>query len=325
MTRDKIHFRILSVVIAFTILCLSTNIDINTCDFSINATALNSRSYVRYNYQTHQIDTTYNISDNSGTNAVSPEPDAPDSIIGSDDRYFDCSEAVVYLTNGGTGFIIGDHIIATAAHCVYDTVNGVFKNNYSINLYDNYNNVQDTIEPQRVHIPSAFKDMVDYKIAHNIQSGMVYDEGSYDYALIYVSDNLSSYPHAKLGIVLDEYIEDCGEVALSGFSASLPYPRPWNYPLEWQCRSEGYLIDDDGIYEPFNYDFDLYCLAYDLDTTSSNSGSPVFVEEIHYFGGTKYTYQTVIGINSRGYSDRNIGIRIVPPILCFYYQNSYLI
>lgn len=82
------------------------------------------------------------------------------------------------IANIGTGFIIGDHEIMTAAHCVYD--NGKFVDNVTIKLPTN--NPADegsyiSLTATNLHVPKLY--------TNNVIGN--------DYAIITVEENLSDY------------------------------------------------------------------------------------------------------------------------------------
>ena len=58
-----------------------------------------------------------------------------------------------------------------------------------------------------------------------------------------------------------------------------------------------------------------YTFSYDVDTSSGNSGGPVYVEET--IGG--HTYYSALGIHTRG---GNSGTRITPDVMKFFMSNS---
>lgn len=96
-------------------------------------------------------------------------------------------------TNRGTGFIVGDHVIACAAHSVFvDSThnhNMIGASNFAPNLKVTLYNTDGTpkttqLTVKQIHIP--------YDLIPVYQT-------KYDYALITVSEDLSSYTHYNLG------------------------------------------------------------------------------------------------------------------------------
>lgn len=266
---------------------------------NINA-AYSVRYYWRHNYNS--------TSPASYTQYSLSVEQRPRSIIGPSNMINDTDASVVSLTitdNGetkpGTGFIVGDHVIATAAHCLYNKDTKKF-NNIKIEVVSANNVTSRTIYPKYGHIS---KDYVTYLGKYNM----------YDYALLYVEEDLTEYGIFDMGIATDKYADDEGEVILSGFPDG---------------RSSGGLrkmsignVVSNGTTESY--------LAYDADTKEGNSGSPVYVEEGYIVenngGALYYGYTTVIAINvmeDQGNQGYNSGVRINANHLKFYLANSYL-
>lgn len=223
------------------------------------------------------------------------------SIIDSNDMVRDYDTSVVRLSVGGTGFIIGDHVIATAGHCVFNQNQDKFMN-FTIDIVDANNNVIDTISPLYAHVNEAFATATNYI-------------SDYDYALIYVEEDLSEYGMFKLGVARDAYVNMFNEnpVTVSGF----PQEYPSGYegqPYGLRFKATGNLIRR---YTSENV------LAYYTDTAGGDSGGPVYVEESVSINGQSKEYKTVIGINCSEFSTRNFGTRVNSDLLRFYYVNDY--
>ena len=261
-----------------------------------------SCDYVRHTYSTPAIDDyEYTL---SMTEAAFPTgTSSPDSIIGSDSRVPEYSEdmksGICRLSCGGTGFVVGDHTIATAAHCCYSG-NG----NWVNNLYAQFpssSNVSDENESGYVDFDSQ---KFFAKEAHISQA--YYDNSSIaeDYALITVSESLSNKYHFDLGIPYDIY------------SSNSPFD---NYNI----YVTGYPVDhygDDGCFLYTGIGNILSCastniLHYNTDTAGGQSGSPVYIKET--IGNTHYN--TVVGIHTNA---GNYGSIFTPIRLKFYLNNS---
>lgn len=65
-------------------------------------------------------------------------------------------------------------------------------------------------------------------------------------------------------------------------------------------------------------------IAYDADTSSGDSGGPVYVDEKIILDGKTIAYNSVIGINYTGFTSQNYGTKITPDIIYFAIQNDYL-
>lgn len=247
--------------------------------------------------------TEYSLTVNPLDNTVAPSSNSSQRmIIGDNDMLRDYDTAIVHLSVG-TGFIVSDHVIATAAHCVYSYDSKNFYNN-TIELTDSNNNKK-TISAKYIDICKNYSTCNDSKYTS--------DHTKYDYALIYVDEDLSEYGALKLGVALDEYTNGNGEVFVSGFPSE--YPNNYkNEPHGLRFTAKGKILNSDKT--------NLY---YDADTSSGDSGGPVYIEE-GFTTNSKdhYDYRTVIAINVAHHNVfmHNIGVRITPDILKFYYGNS---
>ncbi|MDE5569076.1 MAG: trypsin-like peptidase domain-containing protein [Ruminococcus sp.] len=204
---------------------------------------------------------------------------------------------VVEIASIGTGFVVDEHTIATAAHCVYN------KKINKIYLFDNNSKLTLTLEGSSIveyHVPSVYVSS---------------ESADYDYALITVKEDLSDYMCFNLGTVTD--IKNLkSAVSITGFPGEIVTgdgTKPVNYSV-----SEHNMYTGNGhIYN--SSDKRLY---YDVDTTSGNSGSPVYITEAY---GNK-VYYTVIAIHAYGQGSNpyNSGTRITADLLKFFNGNTNL-
>lgn len=232
------------------------------------------------------------------------------TAIGDDTRVVDFSKSGVVqieirdsdgFTSSGTGFVVDDHTIATAAHCVYDKDrNFTYKCGYkiiSINFFDSSGNRKTSItDAVEVHIPTNYMSKPEVK----------YDP--YDYALIKVDEDLSDYAMFNLGIMNDNFISKHTSVSVTGFPGSVNGQSANNK----MYTGTGFICQSD--------DNELY---YDVDTSGGNSGGPIYVTST--FQGQ--SYYTVIGIHAYGISEDkpyNGGARITTNLLQFYKNNPYI-
>jgi len=289
-------------------------------------TSFENRSYWRYNCLTSTKDPNpYTVSSNTLLPSQSIEQNQLQklnnshnnrSFIGTEDQRF--VQTFSASDNPGTGFIIGTHLIATAAHCVYNSTsnqfsfNGVKMYNYT---YDNQGNIIDTnpvsLTPLSVHVPVAYANSTTDN----------------DYALIEVSEDLSDYGFCKLGMVIDgidllysytldglEYVDESGaDIKAMGYVPSGSY-NPQIGKLYLPGTSYGQL------YKTYN-DRTFTTTA---DHASGESGGAVFIQD------SSNTYNTVFGIHTHAHANNsNImegsflagGLLITRPILQFYYSN----
>lgn len=246
--------------------------------------------YRRHNYNSSNMMSYFPYSLNFNDSLYSLA--STQSIIGDNDMVRDYDTAVVRLSTGGTGFIIGEHTIATAAHCVYNRTSSEFLN-FNISVIGNDNSVVTTMNPHYVHIPKNY----------------IYNTLGSDYALIYVDDNLSNYGKFYMGTALNDYVDRHGQVVVSGF----PQEYPNGYTGDWGLRfkATGSVLSNSNS----------KVLYYDADTIGGDSGGPVYVEEDIYLNGEYKEYKTAIAIHTNG---GNYGTRINENILRFFYYNNHL-
>lgn len=265
---------------------------------------------------------TVNLLDNTTQNSTSPR-----SIIGENDMVTAADEtAVVKLVNSttnehiGSGFIVGDHIVATAAHCVCTDTNEF--SDITMNIVNENNNIIRTLQPEYIHVA---KDAI-------YNTNLI--RGNSDYALLYFDESLSQYGVFQMGVATDEYRDQHGRIVVSGFPGI--YPPNYSGPVgNIRFKASGNLYYSTDDYYNSVPAKNKYRFFYDADTYGGDSGGPVYVDEAFYAGGQWYTYKTVIGIHTAstvnstpGYqycdSNYNSGVRITPDLLKFYYENTYL-
>lgn len=236
------------------------------------ATSTGSRTYWKYCIGDGSIET-YVLSPSTAS-INSQQGDSINQVIGIDTRYPIANQnapektgIVEFHTNMnmlGNGFIIGDHTIATSASAVnisnYSSLN--------ISTFNANGTYAGALTPLEVHIP------VNYLNNHSVQ---------YDYALVTVQEDLSSYFHFNLG--------NAYNLSSSKFSNVPIYVTGMadlNTGTTQLCCGEG------RVYGNSNTSF----LKFTTDTTSEQSGSPVFTISRINNNGTSYDNYTVLGIYS---------------------------
>lgn len=265
----------------------------------VETNALSQVTYLRYDYTNPNAapyQYTISVPDTSFNNNVEPYVITPPN-----DMVRDYNTSVVRLSVGGTGFIISDHVIVTAGHCIYDYTKDQFIN-ITIDIVGDDNRTIKKISPHYAHVTKNFADLT-----------TTYG-GDYDYGLIYVDEDLSSYGAFGMGICLDSYVDNRGKVIVSGFPIKGPDGYTTNYGIRY--KAEGYLTGKSKNQ-----------LAYDADTTQGDSGGPVYVNESYIDLDEKknigYDYNTVVAIHV-AQSGSNLGVRVNFDILYFCYRNANL-
>ncbi len=209
----------------------------------------------------------------------------------------------------GSGFVVGPHTIATAAHVVFKTeINHAYKLS-EIFLFD-ANQTCHSFTPVEYHIPASFANEYFYTALN-------------DYALITVEEDLSNYNSFVLGTVTDTALINELNIKTVGFPTYI-YSN-----IESQTSYTSSLINNGTLHDErlssgqiTNLDNDI--IYYDADTSKGNSGGPVYVEE----SLNNVNYRTIIGINvaqPQGYdfyAQYNKGVRFNAPILKFYKGNN---
>lgn len=260
-----------------------------------------SRSYRRYSYDSRKELSSYSLT--PSTQSISTR-----SVIGADDRKpangLDENTGIVHLRsdlhNGkeavSTGFIVGNHVIATAAHCVYDTDH--FLDNMKIETYGTNGKLTgEELKAVEVHI------------SENYISNSIAD---FDYALITVEEDLSDHFQFSLGTPYNTnptsyenipiYVTGCpGDVHGSTNSSNQLYTAEGRV----SSRATG-------------------SLWFDTDTTPGQSGSPIYTITRNKVGSETTDKITLLAIHSSGTGVENIGSVITSYHLQFYKYNPNL-
>lgn len=222
------------------------------------------------------------------------------SVIGNDTRSVDFTKTgvvkLIYPNDegdqvNGTGFIVDDHTIATAAHCIHA------RPITQVLLFNSDGTVALSATPVESHIPSEF-----------FESGRPYSDYN-DYALLTVEEDLSSFPKFDLGVTLDTAITNQVSVSITGFP-NIVLGNEANTPTDHIMYTGTGVLQDSNDSSACS----VYRLKYSADTTDGNSGSPVYITST--YNGT--TYYTALAIHTM---PGNSGVRINRDLLYFYLNN----
>lgn len=280
--------KVTAVAIAFLMMILSV-VYANSKSEAANTT----RKYFVFDAKTSEKIDDYTL------NALQSE-DNSRSVIGDDERVIDWTKSgVVKLMNStgyiGSGFVIGDHIIATAAHCAYN------QKISEILLFDNSGNITMHATPVEYHVP------LDYINNLTDQSQFKYE--NYDYALISVKEDLSAYACFNLGVPLDSFMNSNANLTVTGF------------PGEFNTHTKHMMYSGNG--KVCGGDNSL--MYYNTDTSGGNSGGPVYITESAY-GETYYTVVAIHAYRPHGNHNKgNHGTRITTDLINFYKTNKYIL
>ncbi|MDE6657411.1 MAG: hypothetical protein K2J88_02375 [Oscillospiraceae bacterium] len=279
---------------------LISNAISNASGFVLNTDSSSraTRLYKKYSYKTKQESTyTLRASADGLNNSASPC-----DVVGDDDRgvfYSEENSGIVRITTDtgkqATGFIVGDHLIATSASAVYDR--GIYNDFYDSLTVDTYN-PNGSLKNKKLNVVEAH-------IPEEYYLTSKYD-ARYDYALISVSDDLSGYYQFNLGTAYDTNTATIGNVPI--YLTGCPSELSINIPNDKLHTEENRIVK-----------LNTTTLQYANDSTEGQEGSPVYA--IIGTGG-KDLKATAIAIC--GDSAGNVGSLITYQHLMFYMANSHI-
>lgn len=275
--------------------------------FTADAATL-SRQYTKYVYATGAT-STYTLSMDE-TAAVNSDF----FLDGVDNRFNETrseNDGIVQLrlngTSIGTGFIVDDHTIATAAHCLYDSSG--FITNTKVYLYnEDGTKTGEVLTAIEAHVPTG-------RITHcangteNTTAGL-----AYDYGLITVAEDLSDHTYFSFNDIYDINNSDLSNVNVyvSGIPGSVEVPG------EDPSNSEDLIYTGVGtIIQKTTTDFPV--IYFTTDISGGQSGAPVYLIEKFTVGTNTYYNYAVVGILHGGYPTvHNSGARVNSYLLQFY-------
>lgn len=171
------------------------------------------RTYYKYNC-TKGTYTTYGLQPEllSQVSSLNEEESDINAISDNDVTKNDVLDGIVQLEltshnsskqEYGTGFIVGDHVIATAASNVFEKNGSKITDgfwNIKVQTCDTAGNINtEQYEVKEIHIPKAYVDG---------------GSASVDYALLTVSENLSVYSQFEFGVLSSDSINEIHEIPL---------------------------------------------------------------------------------------------------------------
>ena len=233
---------------------------------------------------THQELSSYSLTPTAASFNSNSVPSEPREIVGDDDRLPSLgaeNTGIVRLQNIGTGFIVGDHVIATAAHNVYTRYfYGGYFNSATPTIHPY--NANGTIDSSTTFIP------IEVHVPYNY--GYLDDFEPYDYALITVSDDLSDYMHFTLGTTYNVSSANYSNIPLYVLGPVLSSE-------EFSINNEDDLYYGQGYIVNENIAASDEILYYDCDTLHGDSGAPVYTITKVTSGEQTYYYYTVVAIH----------------------------
>lgn len=271
----------------------------HSLDSSVNETA--GRSYRRYSYKQGKYLASYTLTPNN----MSLDADTAQSrgIIDDEDNRTVAhgaeNEAIVAIGDNGTGFIVGDHTIATAASRVFE--NGQIKNGLVIRRYDRTGKMVGTpLTISEIHLPMSY----------------FFPGSAEDYALISVEDDLSGYIHFDIGNSYGMTVHEAGNIPLHVTGR----PR-WTGTDPLNPNSSESLYTDNGSVYGFN---NLSFLDFTIDATIGQEGSPVYTITREAYGGEFYYTYTALSLYAMEVNGYNRGPMMNKHHLMFYGNNPYV-
>lgn len=273
-----------------------------------------TRSYIKYTCDTGTT-TSYTLSNST----VSSNADFDYPVATISDELDNENTNVVHLSCGGSGFVIGEHLIATAAHCVYNGSDNDFLSNITVNIY----NEQAEIKPENL-IASFEAESYHIPVSYLNRLGAYLNDPNYDYALIYVgtdsqgNDLLDYVDSWQFAIPSLEFSEaETGQLTTTGFTS---YTDSSGNECYARYYSTG-IVDNLSNNDENNPQLRIASKALNK---GGKSGGPMYFTSTYNNSVNK----SVVGITTHIHEYPNnyysLGTKINLTLLRFYKQNPYI-
>ena len=275
------------------------------------------RTYYKHicNTGTSSTYSSYTIS--AATNTIPNYlPDIDDEFITENQRAIDlpdnentcCVELLMTDYNNntywGSGINMKGNVIATAAHCLYNTSLGFMKS-VEVFVYNaNCTSLLAYAPATSIHIPADYivtnnDDTISYDV--NYDYGLVYFNAS---DLVYYDDDFYiGRDRVKIGVMSDEFMYTTSSVTTSGFTSDNTHPLRRYY-------STGQIQNMDNL--PSEKPYRFHSLGY---CNGGQSGGMVYYKPCSDFKST-------VGIATHTSGLDTYGMRLNTTLLRFYFQNT---
>ena len=217
-----------------------------------------------------------------------------------DNENIECVELIMTDINDdvwhGSGIVVDDNVIATAAHCLY--ASGYFMKSVTVNIYDEDCSVLlDTFSADTLHVPS------NYTSTYNL---------NYDYGLIYIDDDLSEYK-TDVGVMMDSFMSTGQTLITSGFTY-------YNSTIGYARYYSAGAVE---LMNPFsNYRFQ----SAGISKGGKSGGMVYFESSSNPVSNITVNTKSNVGICTHKVTANNHtrGIRLTTTVLRFLFQNPYI-
>ncbi len=232
----------------------------------------------------------------------------PDNVY-LDNSDYECIMLKKGNSFSGSGFVLGSHIVCTAAHCVFNS-NGFANNLKVVYDYDENGNEISTNVTQ-IHIPYDYAYLF---LVLNQNSGQ--RRSNNDYALLYVEDDLSDYI-ADVGVVTSYFLDTTTlsnrELTAVGFANS------------YGQGIKKYYSKGDAFNFPYSSPERPYRYGANNVVVLGQSGGMQFFNSYYTTNiNTNIYNKSIIGNLTDTSGIDSFGMRITPRLLRFYFQNTNL-